>query len=196
MKNRFKALTLSEILIAMVIVGVLAKILIPVIMNVLPNKNKALFKKAYYVTEKVVNALLSDETLYPEDVVAPGFAYTTNPVISDGVTYQGTTKFCQTFATKVNLGSDVNCSSVFNFKTNDGVTWALPTGAFVPGIPQVITVDVMGGTTTTNGNSPNCIYNAATCPKPDQFNINVYNDGKLSITGTKEMEYLNDVSAQ
>lgn len=186
-----RAFTMSEVLVTIVIIGVLAVILVPIIKHIVPNKSQMMFKKAYYVTETSISSLINDNGLYPDDAVNPGFANTA-AVTVNGVVYNNPAlKFCQAFASKANISGPVDCTKPFNFTTNDGIVWSLPTGSFSTASSQVITVDVVGGTTIKTKDSPNCFYDASTCTNPDQFHINIFNDGKILLTDAKEMEYLN-----
>ena len=62
--RRFKAFTLTELMIALAVIGVLVAVVTPAIMRTRPNKNKMMIKKTFYETEKIVNSLINDETLY------------------------------------------------------------------------------------------------------------------------------------
>ena len=158
MKNNNKrAFTLAEMLITMCIVGVLAVIVLPVLNNVFPNQEKMMFKKAYYLTEKVVSELVNDEDLYPEienDQQKPYLGNTVE-VTYKGNKYSGDTKFCELFAARVNTASDIDCSShsfsnnsvasSYTFKTSDGIVWDLPISSFSSETsPAVIQIDVNG----------------------------------------------------
>lgn len=65
-EKRLKKLgmTLSEVLIAVVIIGCLVILLIPMCKKLQPDKNEALHKKATFIVNKVVNELATDESLY------------------------------------------------------------------------------------------------------------------------------------
>lgn len=184
-----KGFTLSEIMITVLLMGILAMFLSPVITKLIPNKNKFMFKKAYMVTENAIDELINDDGLYPDNSTDPGFMNTATTSIN-GVSYGGVTKFCQAFASKVNLSGTADCSAEYNFTTNDGIVWSLPKAAFDTTGAQIISVDVSGGTQNTSSSNPNCAYDISICTNPDIFHLNVYNDGKINITGTKEMEYL------
>lgn len=195
-----KAFTLPEVMITMGVIGVLAALLIPAITSLAPNKSKIMFKKAYYIAENTISELLNDNGLYPDDDPTKIGLQDTRTVTVNGITYgTATTKFGQLFASKVNLSSTPTVTANgYEFTTNDGIVWTLPTTPFGNGNTfQIITVDVVGGTTNTAAvKNPNCTYNASTCPKPDTFNIHIYNDGKLVVTDTKEIEYLGNTSIQ
>ena len=199
-KNAF---TLSEVLITLTILGVVAAVLIPTIMNIGPNKNKAMFKKAYNTLEKVVSELINDEGLYPEDTTLVGFFNTTAATI-EGSSYSGGIKFCNLISKKLNIiGASTNCNAAQtltsgdtnkgtgSFTTNDGITWYFSPTAFssTATTTAVVTVDI-NGTSQYSNSSPNCRYNATTCKNPDQFEVYVVNTGRMYVTGIKEQEYI------
>jgi len=212
-KNGF---TLAEIMVTIVLTGVLAAILIPAITRLEPNKNKIMFKKAYATAETVISELLNDDGLYPIDTINTG----TNELIGlrntttatyNGVLYATTTttrpfKFCELFVAKVNVLGTTNCTAAgYDFTTSDGIVWDLPIDEYANnGDSKTIKVDVIGGTTVVTTKSPNCSCAATPpatcdttgCPNPDQFIINVTNNGKISLTGTKELEYIGSDSIQ
>lgn len=219
-KNFTKGFTLAEVMIVLVVLGVLAAILIPVIVKLKPDRTKIMFKKGYYIAERVVNELVNNETYYGDiDATNPFFTdeLDTVPKIN-GVNVSGLTKFCQLFASKVNTTTAPVCTAAAsnittgsgNFTTNDGITWWLPTDAAAGGYT---TVFANGNATVTppvtsyqrpiyldiNGiaTAPNCFYVSATvCPNPDRFTITVQFDGKLLVSGTKEQLYLRDMTIQ
>lgn len=193
-----KGFSLTEVMVTLVVIGVVAAIITPVIQSLIPNKRKIMFKKAYYLTERIVGELIDDDGLYPEDATLVGLQNTT-AVIANGVAYSvPTTKFCQLFASKLNVVGTVDCAAGgFEFQSNDGIAWHLPVTPFPNGLSsQTITVDVIYGDNTSNQN-PNCTYNASTCPNPDQFNIFIYNDGQLKIADPSiEKDYLGNTKVQ
>lgn len=193
LKNK-KAFTLAEVMVTLAVFGVLAAMLFPAIASVRPNKSKVLFKKAYYVAERMVFELVNDEDFYPSQGEVIGFH---NTVIASylGHSYEGNKKFCQLFARKVNTTNDeIKCEtanetptgngtySVPSFVTTDGVAWYLPITDFAN--TQTIYVDV------NTEKAPNCKYDATSCKDPDIFEIKVEPDGKMLVDGVKEKEYL------
>ena len=131
LKNGF---TIAEMLICLVVAGGLAAMLIPSIVHKRPDKNKAMYRKAYYIAERVAAELTMDEDQFPgEGDGAKGFAF-----------YDGTTRtqantgkyFCEEFAKKISTSGSISCTTKsapvdgtaltdtdVSFTTNDGVQW-------------------------------------------------------------------------
>ena len=196
MNNKKRAFTLGEVLVTLMIVGVIAALIIPIIKNAQPDKQKLMFKKAYTNVERIVTEMVNDDDLYPEVGDYVGLDNTTDVKVND-TTYTGNTKFCNLFAMKVNIIDDgaIHCPATpggggtYNtpsFVTAHSVAYYLPSTNFAA--DATITVD-------TNGDKdPNCFYNATSCKKPDMFEIIVGADGKVSVDGDLEKEYLKDTS--
>ena len=66
MKFNKKAFTLTELLIAVGVVGVLAVILMPVITNMMPDQNAIMAKRAYYTVQNVVSDMINNGECYPD----------------------------------------------------------------------------------------------------------------------------------
>ncbi len=195
MKNKKNAFTLGEVLVTLMIVGIIAALIIPIIKNVQPDRQKLMFKKAYTTVERIVTELVNDDYLYSETSDDVGFD-NTNDVEVNGETYGGDSKFCELFAMKVNVVDDnaircpgtVGAAGTFgapSFITTDNIAFYLPTTTFAN--DAQITVD-------TNGEKePNCRY-SANCEKPDIFDIFVQADGRIYVTGDLERDYLKDTN--
>ena len=61
-KNGF---TIAEMLICLAIIAMVIALVIPAAMSKKPNRNKAMFRKAYYNLERVVSELVNDENTFP-----------------------------------------------------------------------------------------------------------------------------------
>jgi len=134
-----KAFTLAELLIVLSVLGILAAITIPTVMNAVPDNNNVRFKKAYYVFEKAVQTLSNDTNLYPEDTVfsSTDMAYFCNNManvvntltLDDGeiANCASSTETLQTAAAlndSVSGGTCADAGSVTPaFITTDGVYW-------------------------------------------------------------------------
>ncbi len=201
MKKTKKAFSLGEVLVTMGIVGVIAALILPIIKQTQPDRQKVLFKKAYNNIERIVTELINDDNLYPEASNAEGVAYlgldNTSDVTVNDITYGGATKFCRLAAMKLNTISteDINCPGTPggngtvgtpSFITNESIAYYIPSTSFAG--DATITVD-------TNGEkAPNCKYNASSCTTPDIFEIIVSPDGGIHVDGVLEKSYLKSTS--
>lgn len=197
-----KGYTLSEVMVTMAILGLLASILLPSISKFRPNRDKMLFKKAYYVAERIVYELVNDDEYYPVSTGKyVGLNNTQHKAYVGGVDFGGNeetaqkSKFCGLFAQKVNTTNDeFHCDGNHDvpagggtytepsFYTSDGIAWYMPWNKF--GTNSTIYVDVSGK------KDPNCMADDEGCTKPDIFSIIVHPDGKMHVEGAKEIEFL------
>ncbi len=178
--------TLAEMMVCLAVLSIIATMLIPAIMQVKPAKNKILFKKAYYLAERIVTELVNDEDMYATKLGKEGFDEIEPAAIDSSIS--GNTKFCKLFATKVNTVDDVpNCvANQIAFISSDGIEWIMPITDFTT--DAKIKVDVNG-----SDKKPNCMYNKTDpekCSDPDIFEIFIKKDGKMFVTDEKAKEYL------
>lgn len=204
MKRLNKAFTLTELLVALGVIGVLCAILLPVIFNLLLNKNTIMAKRAYYTVQTVVADLINDEACYPDLTNASdtdkrvgfddGFGYANcskwgGDENTGTIDYEGNqnTKFLTLFKDKLDIGTDNGTS----FTTKDGMQWIMHTQGFTnknnKNAMTLITVDVNGK------DSPNCSPSSnsskldgyESCSGKtkgyDRFTIGVYADGRIKI---------------
>lgn len=116
-KNGF---TLSELMIALTVLGLLCAALLPAILRTTPNQNKIMIKRAYYTTANVVSDMINDPNLYP--VMNSSGSVTTGFDNMEAVTYAGETyggnptndgngafaKFIGLFAAHLNIDGEIN----------------------------------------------------------------------------------------
>lgn len=135
-----RGFTLAEVLVTVGLIGLIAAITIPALINSTPDKNKFMFKKAYYSLNKAINAMVTDETDYPTDLwdnladLPRGFNYTdqtTNSVTISSVTTVYN-KFCYLLMKNLNTTGSNGCikasdTGISTFTTSDGMTWNIYT---------------------------------------------------------------------
>ncbi len=144
-----KGFTLSEILIAMLVLGIIVAASVPIILNLTPNKNVIMMKKAYYATENIVHSLINDQNYYPDmtaNCIRPdgtlkdsgvedcfyGFDYAPAgihiPELGAAVTVATTNKLQCLFASKLNIKEDLAdvCAGTETIVTTmDGMSWKI-----------------------------------------------------------------------
>jgi prepilin-type N-terminal cleavage/methylation domain-containing protein len=192
MKN-IKGFTLSEVLVTLGVLSVLAAIIIPAVVKIGPDNNRVMFKKAYSTVEKVVSSLISSDADYPADQT--GTTTDTSVVVSRGFNYTtlgtnvpvGNNKFCYLFSDQLNTVS-FNCTAAtvggvpaYTMTTTDGMVWTFTASTFDLDADKYLTDNVLA--VDINGTKiPNCDYSTCAAGKsPDQFKFRIRYDGKMSM---------------
>ncbi len=213
--RRFKGFTLTELMVALAVIGILVAVVTPAIMKTRPNKNKMMIKKSFYTTEQIVSSLINDERLYPdmrdacgEGVVpsttdiycAYGFDYTES-VEYEGETYSGDKKFAELFKSRLNVKKEESGNDGLVFTTTDGVEWDLTglkgawpkgqapgkfSGSTAPSNTGTILIDVDGPNSGVNKRQKDSDADSF-----DQYEIQILSNGKMRINpeDAKAVEY-------
>ena len=215
--KKLKGFTLTELMVAMGVIGILVAVVTPAIMKTRPNKNKMMIKKSFYTAEQIVSTLINDERLYPdmkeicdrgvvegEDPTkvycAFGFDYD-NSVRYEGETYTGNTKFADLFASRLNVNTEDETTHIYY--TTDGIKWDLSdtVGAWTKGQDtpgkfgdQTNAAGVGEILVDVNGEeAPNCRESNENCSADDfdQYVIEILATGKMRIdpTDAKAVDY-------
>ena len=209
--RRLKAFTLTELMVALAVIGVIVAVVTPTIMRTRPNKNKMMIKKSFYTAQQMINTLINDSTLYPDRTEESYWGFDdTDKVTYEGMEYDGNTKFLELFKAKLNVKS-VDSANNSIFYSTDGVMWNLggtvgawtkqdKVGTFddqtdASGIGKIL-VDVNGD------EKPNCRENSfedvarsVSCTGSaddfDRYVIEILVNGKMRINpeDTKAIEY-------
>ena len=194
-----KGFTLTEMMIALAILGILTALVLPMINGNAPSRNRMMMKKAYYTIEDIVRSLINDEGYYSElgsdGSTYVGFDNLENGAQCSGNSCSGLHKFPALFSEQLNVDGDVSYggagSTIAYFTTSDGMQWTVSSELMStppaeitdiePGnnqVVQTIVVDV-------NGNKkPNCIEGEGSCVNRsskgvDQFKVYVSKSGKV-----------------
>ena len=153
LNTEHKGYTLSEMLLAMGIIGVISLLTIPRLIKSMPKHEKEMKNKISYVIENTVANMYEDNQMYPKsaDVTKDGF-FNTDLVYVDNVAYgsNGTDnssnakrkrKFCQLFASKFKkLRGDTGISYDANTEETSFVH-CTDEAATPPGTPTFIASD-------------------------------------------------------
>lgn len=140
-----KAFTLAETLISLVVIGVIAAILIPMLTSSGPQKERVMYKKAFYSMQEALATALNDIG-YSPDVPNVGID-DTNGTYWAGV---DATKFCNSVAGAMHTIGNVNCGAAGdanspNFVTTNGIKWwGLGGTAMSKATDKTVYVDVNG----------------------------------------------------
>ena len=193
------AFTLSELMIALTVLGILCAILLPAIVRTMPNQNKVMMKRAYYTTANIVSDMINDANLYPSvdssGNTKVGFD-NLESVTYNGKTYSSYSKFISLFAAHLNIDGEINetCSGSGSgatipgnskycriFTTPDGILWTLKATNSIEMLTRTntITVDVNGD------KKPNCMQGDDSCSTRtsnfDRFSMEISDDGTITI---------------
>lgn len=199
MKRLNNAFTLTELLVALGVIGILCAILLPIIFNLLPNQNVIMAKRAYYMVQTVVADMMNDEACYPDKTNGTpgnarvgfddGFGYSNCMLWSSNITTEGNAddKFLKLFKDKL----DIDADNGTGFSTKDGMRWAVVNSGFgtknSKGASVKLVVDV------NDTGEPDCGQSdVSAIPRTsskscenrkswDRYSMTVYADGKIDV---------------
>lgn len=180
-----KGFTLSELLITLAIIGIVAAIAAPGIVGMVPDKKKTMYMKIYNTLANLTNEILDDSSLYwttynnAGDPTCTGMSCDDVPEVEpyDSNDFSGATKFPMIFAEKLNLANGpTRRGNTVEFQTSDGVQWTFEVAQTADTYETTLDIDV----NPNNDRAENkCTYDEDTCSNPDQFTFRIDNDGGI-----------------
>lgn len=187
-KHNFKAFTLAEVMITLVVIGVITLMIMGAVGDVSPDENKLLYKKTFYTLSEVVRSLANDSNKFNSDDMFK--AEPTNDEYASAQEY-----FCQMVANSLNTLGEIQCTGNpdWNFRLTNGVRIRGLNEEFTNEDDNALTAETITICVDVNGDKgPNTgcgegAQNNANAGR-DQFRIRISYDGKV-YTGTNEEEF-------
>lgn len=201
-----KGFTLSELLITLGIIGVIAALTVPAVLGTLPDKNKTMYMKVYNTIANLTNDIMDNPALYWTTYFddgtenCHGLSCASQPLIEPYNTsdanniYHNTkqdAKFPLIVASKLNLQSDPIYSvssniGTVNFTTTDGTAWVFiskytsadSTKKTSSEISTTLIIGLDGNSTVTNNHASNSYEQNQT--KPTQYEFEFGQDGTIT----------------
>ena len=184
-KNGF---TLSELLIAVGVVGIIAAITLTSIHKITPDKDKGAVLKVFTTVSEINNDIFNNPSLYMINYSAQTLCSdngilncTDAPLDGNHSTAIGDNKYPTLLMENLSL-NDV--TSIYNFQTTDGITWDIDINKS-SNVISSYTITI----TTGNNNRDNCIYSAE-CRNPGQFSLRVTQNGNVEGVDALTRAYL------
>lgn len=165
-----RAYTLSEVLVVLLVLGIIAAFIIPAVMRTAPDRSALLYKKSFYAMQEAASKMINNPNMYPQGLtnenkptVWPNLENT--PTKGDFTDYSVQT-FCENLKNTFNIIDEgkASCSSggaagAPNFITTNGVVWYNVGGGGFSGSPAYKDISVQ-------------------CAGVD-YNIRVYSNGRV-----------------
>ncbi len=198
--------TLTETLVAMAVIAVVAVICAPLVNSFRPDEYKAKFLSIYDAIVESTTIMATNRRLYPieEEIHINAPLLNTNDVtLDDGKTYGGLNKYCKLLAMAMGNGEEDNCSednfSAFlntyrdklkeeiSFTSSNGVDFYVGTNIVkenyndnIVSFQINVLFDVDGV-----GTGKDCFFTKNACTHPDRFAITIAANGNVEIADAK-----------
>ena len=192
--------TLTETLVAMAVIAVVAVICAPLVNSFRPDEYKAKFLSIYDAIVESTITMASNRTLYPIEeethIYAP-LLNTNDVFLDDRKTYGGLNKYCKLLAMAMGNGEEDKCSdegfylirknldNAFNnisFRTPNGVDFFV--GTHFDQLANTFQINVLFDVDGVE-NGKDCFFTKNTCTHPDRFAITIAANGNVEIADAK-----------
>lgn len=206
--------TLSEVLIALGVIGLLGAVVIPMASKFRPDTDKIKFLRVYDSIVKINDSIVYDNEAYPlEDGT---YSYEDYPLFNtvaskfDDITLNGdNSKYCQILASLLTAQDNPTCYNEYegthledddpHFSSKDGMDYWVYTRKGlelqedkpydIATYKTDVYVDINGA------EGVNCIYNKDSCSQPDRFMISIKANGETLPDDDMGEYYLNTRSS-
>ncbi len=205
-----KGFTLAELLIVLGITGITAAILLPAVNNLMPDKTKIMYLKAYDELQRDIQSLVSNSSLYPscleENNTSIGCSEhplinTSKPLTKKFQNIEGNTKLCKLLAFTMDTEescqegnytySDTTFNQNLSFTTKNGMQWKIvPQTRTIESDKAIYQSDVYVDVDPSK-KSKNCLYDSVSCKEPDRFKFLVAADGSVIPADPMGLMYVN-----
>ena len=187
-----KAFTMSEALIVLGIIAVIATLSVLAVQNAKPDPEIIMFRKAYKTTADIVQNMYYDKELYENATTSMTSSSIDNsanlvPMYTLGFFDIGGDshyKFAEAFITRLNplshsTENGSNGFAIYTAETADGIAWEIEDrfGIYeTSGYQEDTYITVyLDGTDATS-----CTYDATSCARPNKFIFDITNSGMIT----------------
>ena len=211
-----KGMTLPEIMITVLIIGIISAVIIPMANNSKPNETKIAFLKNYDELTQAVHELASNSRVFPvcqqngagtATYCFEGFPFLNDQNIrnEDGSNrfMGGNGKLCRLLAFQYDVDESVRCNSTalpasgrvardnnFNFKAKNGADYRIRTRRVLSNVNNATFISEVLIDVNGNRNGSDCIYDD-NCQEPDTFRLWITGDGEIHVGDRAGEYYLN-----
>lgn len=163
--------TLSEIIIALSIIGIISAIVAPITNNLLPDKNKAVVLKVYKTLSELNEEFLNTPSYYWKTASNGCVGLACTQATLDNPTPAGAGKYPTLLQRHMHIDSTFT-NTATTFKTIDGNVWTLGNPNDFAGGSIVLQVDIKDNDSST-------IYSADNQKNIDTYQFRIYDNGKV-----------------
>lgn len=165
-----KAMSLAEVLICLVVIGVLMMVLIPVITKTTANKERFLYKKAVNTLQNAVSAVMNENGVVNSSNFWPEMGALRREIGSKIITLDGV------------HGGDGHTATDPDFRSNDGMLWWDIPETWPENANYVdVQVDVNGEGGTNLSSADAGEYGQPGARRPDRLRIRLMKDGRVVV---------------